>query len=116
MKESSFMRHKLNEDVPGWPVLSRATSFASSTTFLDRAGSLNCPPMNSAATGYRYLTSTRGVRGGHARVEVTRIGVLDVVGLLQQGETVDSLSPTASPTSPALEFTSARSITKITGG
>ena len=40
---------------------------------------------------YRYIVRTPGVRGGHARVEDTRIGVHDVVGLLQNGETVDSL-------------------------
>jgi len=33
----------------------------------------------SAATKYRYIVSTPGVRGGHACVEGTRIGVHDVV-------------------------------------
>ena len=41
--------------------------------------------------GYRYITSQPGVRGGAAIVEGTRIGVHDIVGLLQNGETVDSL-------------------------
>jgi uncharacterized protein (DUF433 family) len=40
---------------------------------------------------YRYIVRTAGVRGGHARVGGTRIGVHDVIGLLQNGETVDSL-------------------------
>lgn len=40
---------------------------------------------------YRYITRTPGVRGGHARIEDTRIGVHDVIGLLQTGETVDSI-------------------------
>ncbi|MGH2671334.1 MAG: DUF433 domain-containing protein [bacterium] len=43
------------------------------------------------ATAYRYLTREPGVRGGHAIIEGTRIGVHDVVGLLQNGETVDSI-------------------------
>ena len=40
---------------------------------------------------YRYITKTPGVRGGHARIENTRVGVHDVIGLLQNGETVDSM-------------------------
>jgi uncharacterized protein (DUF433 family) len=40
---------------------------------------------------YRYIIRTPGVRGGHARIEGTRVAVHDVVGLLQTGETVDSL-------------------------
>ena len=40
---------------------------------------------------YRYIVRTPGIHGGDARVEGTRIGVHDVIGLLQNGETVDSL-------------------------
>lgn len=40
---------------------------------------------------YRYIVRTPETRGGHARVDGTRIGVHDVVGLLQNGETIDSL-------------------------
>jgi len=47
--------------------------------------------MTTAST-YRYIVSTPGVRGGHARIEGTRIGVHDVMGLLQHGETVDSVT------------------------
>lgn len=43
------------------------------------------------ATAYRYLTHQPGVRGGHVTIEGTRIGVHDVIGLLQNGETVDSI-------------------------
>src|SRR6266576_2133856 len=43
------------------------------------------------ATNYRYIVKTEGVRGGNARIEGTRIGVHDVVGLLQNGETIDSM-------------------------
>lgn len=45
----------------------------------------------ATATAYRYITRQPGVRGGHAIVEGTRIGVHDVIGLLQNGETVDTL-------------------------
>lgn len=44
-----------------------------------------------AATAYRYLINLPGVRGGHTIVEGTRIGVHDVIGRLQNGETVDSI-------------------------
>jgi len=40
---------------------------------------------------YRYIVRTPEVRSGHARVDGTRVGVHDVVGLLQNGETIDSL-------------------------
>ena len=50
---------------------------------------------------YRYIVRTPGVRGGHARVDGTRIGVHDVIGLLQNGETIDSLIATCFPGSHA---------------
>jgi uncharacterized protein (DUF433 family) len=40
---------------------------------------------------YRYITHLPGVRSGTAIVVGTRIGVHDVVGLLQNGETVDTI-------------------------
>jgi uncharacterized protein (DUF433 family) len=46
---------------------------------------------SSAALGYRYITRQPGVRGGRATIESTRVGVHDVIGLLQNGETVDSI-------------------------
>jgi uncharacterized protein (DUF433 family) len=46
---------------------------------------------NIASVGYRYLTRLAGVRGGHAMIENTRVGVHDVISLLQNGETVDSV-------------------------
>jgi len=45
----------------------------------------------TATVGYRYITRQPGVRGGHAIIEGTRVGVHDVIGLLQNGETVDSI-------------------------
>ncbi len=44
-----------------------------------------------ASVGYRYITRQPGVRGGHAIIEGTRVGVHDVISLLQNGETVDSV-------------------------
>ena len=46
---------------------------------------------SASATAYRYITRQPGVRSGHAIIEGTRIGVHDVIGLLQNGETVDSI-------------------------
>ncbi len=43
------------------------------------------------ATAYRYITRQPGVRGSNASIEGTRIGVHDVIGLLQNGETVESI-------------------------
>lgn len=54
--------------------------------------------MSDAATEYRYITRTPGVRGGNARIADTRIGVHDVIGLLQNGETVDTILVTCFPT------------------
>ncbi|PYK16779.1 MAG: hypothetical protein DME55_11390 [Verrucomicrobia bacterium] len=44
------------------------------------------------ATNYRYIVKTQGIRGGNAQIEGTRVGVHDVIGLLQNGETIDSIS------------------------
>ena len=43
------------------------------------------------ATEYPYITRHDEVRGGNPIVAGTRIGVHDVVGLLQNGETVESI-------------------------
>ncbi|MFN0316262.1 MAG: DUF433 domain-containing protein [Burkholderiales bacterium] len=45
----------------------------------------------SSSTSYRYIVQHAAVRGGHAVIEGTRVGVHDVIGLLQNGETVDSI-------------------------
>ena len=47
--------------------------------------------METTSEGYRYIVRTRRIRGGNARVDGTRIGVHDVIGLLQNGETVETL-------------------------
>jgi uncharacterized protein (DUF433 family) len=41
---------------------------------------------------YRYIIKTPGVCGGNPRIENTRIRVHDVIGLLQNGETVESVT------------------------
>jgi uncharacterized protein (DUF433 family) len=40
---------------------------------------------------YAYIIRQSAVRGGNPIVAGTRIGVHDVIGLLQNGETVDSI-------------------------
>lgn len=47
--------------------------------------------MSATSESYRYIVRSSDVRSGNARVERTRIGVHDVIGLLQNGETIDSL-------------------------
>ncbi len=47
---------------------------------------------------YRYIVRTPDIRGGHARVDGTRVAVHDVIGLLQNGETVDSVTGSCLPT------------------
>lgn len=49
------------------------------------------------ATSYRYLTNIPGVRSGRTIIEGTRIGVHDVIGLLQNGETIDTVIPRCFP-------------------
>jgi uncharacterized protein (DUF433 family) len=48
--------------------------------------------MEPASETYRYIVRSAGVRGGNPVVEGTRIGVHDVVNLLQNGETIDTLT------------------------
>lgn len=50
---------------------------------------MNAEPASVVA--YPHLAQGPGVRGGHPVVRGTRIGVHDVVGLLQNGETIDSI-------------------------
>ena len=40
---------------------------------------------------YKYITATPGIRGGKPRIRGTRIGVHDIIGLLQNGETIETL-------------------------
>ena len=53
--------------------------------------------MSLASKSYRYIVWSPDVRAGNARVEGTRIGVHDVIGLLQNGETVDTLTTNCFP-------------------
>ena len=54
--------------------------------------------MSLTSESYRYIVRSTDVRGGNARVEGTRIGVHDVIGLLQNNETIDSLIANCFPT------------------
>ena len=53
--------------------------------------------MGPISETYRYIVRSAGVRGGNAIVEGTRIGVHDVIGLLQNGETVDTVTANCFP-------------------
>lgn len=48
--------------------------------------------MAATVETYRYIVKTPGVCAGNARLENSRIGVHDIVGLLQNGETVESVT------------------------
>jgi uncharacterized protein (DUF433 family) len=54
--------------------------------------------MDTISESYRYIVRSPDVRGGHARVEGTRIAVHDVIGLLQNGETIESVRTNCFPT------------------
>lgn len=43
------------------------------------------------AIAYKYIVSQNGVRGGHARVEGTRIGVHDVVSYFLLGSNIEEV-------------------------
>lgn len=55
------------------------------------------PNMLPISESYRYIVRADGVRSGNAFVEGTRIAVHDVIGLLQNGETIDTLRETCFP-------------------
>jgi uncharacterized protein (DUF433 family) len=50
------------------------------------------------SSGYRYIANVPGVRSGQTIVEGTRIGVHDVIALLQTGESVESVVANVFPT------------------
>ena len=53
--------------------------------------------MGSISETYRYIVRSAGVRSGDPIVEATRIAVHDVIGLLQNGETIDTLRENCFP-------------------
>ena len=53
--------------------------------------------MGPISETYRYIVRSSGVRSGNAIVEGARIAVHDVIGLLQNGETVDTLRENCFP-------------------
>lgn len=53
--------------------------------------------MERTSEAYRYIIRSPGLRGGNPVVEGTRIGVHDVIGLLQNGESVDTLTAKSFP-------------------
>jgi uncharacterized protein (DUF433 family) len=55
------------------------------------------PDMGPISETYRYIVRSAGVRSGNPIVDGTRIAVHDIIGLLQNGETVDSLKANCFP-------------------
>ena len=53
--------------------------------------------MASTSESYRYIVRSQAIRGGNPIVEGTRIAVHDIIGLLQNGETIDSLRENCFP-------------------
>lgn len=53
--------------------------------------------MDSVSEAYRYIVRSTRVRSGNPTVEHTRIAVHDVISLLQNGETVDTLRTNCFP-------------------
>jgi len=53
--------------------------------------------MGSVSEIWRYIVRSAGVRSGNPIVENTRIAVHDVIGLLQNGETIDTVSTNCFP-------------------
>lgn len=47
--------------------------------------------METTSASYRHIVRSPDIRGGHARVEGTRIGVHDVIGLIVNGASVDEV-------------------------
>jgi uncharacterized protein (DUF433 family) len=53
--------------------------------------------MGPISETYRYIVRSPGVRSGNAVVENTRVAVHDIIGLLQNGETIDTVSTNCFP-------------------
>ena len=54
--------------------------------------------VSTISESYRYIVRSPDIRGGNARVDGSRIAVHDVIGLLQNGETIDTLIANCFPT------------------
>ena len=75
-----------------------SAAFSYGNDLIPAGESPNIRVMSSEVShSYRYIVRSPDVRGGHARVEGTRTAVHDVIGLLQNGETVDSVTVTCLP-------------------
>ena len=53
--------------------------------------------MGPISEAYRYIVPSAGVRSGNPIVEGTRIAVHDVIGLLENGETVETITANCFP-------------------
>lgn len=55
------------------------------------------PQPTGESLSYRYIVRSDGVRSGNPIIEGTRIGVHDVIALLESGETVDTITTKCFP-------------------
>lgn len=53
--------------------------------------------MGAVSEAYRYIVRSTGVRSGNPIVENTRVAVHDVIGLLQNGGTIDTVKANCFP-------------------
>lgn len=53
--------------------------------------------MDPTLETHRYIVRSVGVRSGNPIVQGTRVAVHDVIGLLQNGETVDTVTANCFP-------------------
>jgi uncharacterized protein (DUF433 family) len=53
--------------------------------------------MRPAPETYRYIVRAVGVRGGNPIIEGTRVAVHDVIGLIQNGETLETVTANCYP-------------------
>ncbi len=53
--------------------------------------------MGSVSETWRYIVRSAGVRSGNPIVENTRVAVHDVIALLQNGETIDTVTTNCFP-------------------
>jgi uncharacterized protein (DUF433 family) len=53
--------------------------------------------MNPVSETYRYVVRSAVVPSGNPIVENTRVGVHDVIGLLQNGQTIDTVTANCFP-------------------
>lgn len=64
---------------------------SSSSRWVAAGAYIRAKDVETTSASYRYIVRSPDVPGGNARVEGTRIGVHDVIGLIVNGASVDEL-------------------------